>query len=327
MIITRAPLRLPLGGGGTDLQSYYSLREGALISAGLDKYIYVNVNKRFESSFRVSYSRTEIAENVDDIQHPIVREALRFVGIRDFLEITTIADIPANTGLGSSSTFTVALLLALHTHNRSFVSRQELAEQAYHIEHDILGEPCGKQDQYAAAFGGIVSMDISRVGNVRVGPLTLSEQDLSDLETNLLLFYTGIRRSASDVLTDQDKGAREEASQVLQRLDSIKEIGAEIRAALQQGNIRRVGEMMDVHWKTKKQLSTKISNNDIDQWYDLAMRHGALGGKLMGAGGGGFLLFYCDENKRALREAMSKAGLREVRFHIDWDGAKVLVHV
>ena len=290
MIITRAPLRIPLGGGGTDLHSYYSQREGALISAALNKFIYVNVNGRFEPSFRLSYSKTEIVDSIDGIQHPIVREALRFVGIKDWLEITTIADIPANTGMGSSSSFTVALLLALHTFNRSFVARQELAEQAYHIEHDILGEPVGKQDQYLAAFGGIATLDISRVGNVRVGSITLSEQDLSELESNLLLFYTGIRRSASEVLKDQDTATRQTASDALANLDAIKDIGIEICAGLQQGEIRRLGEMMDVHWQTKKRLSGKISSPEIDRWYDLGITNGAIGGKLMGAGGGGFPL-------------------------------------
>jgi D-glycero-alpha-D-manno-heptose-7-phosphate kinase len=327
MIITRAPLRIPLGGGGTDLPSYYQHRGGSLISAAVNKYIYITVNRRFESSTRISYSKTEIVDNVDAIEHPIVREALRLLKISDSLEITSIADIPASTGMGSSSCFTVALLLALHTYKREHLGPQALAEEAYHIERDILNEPVGKQDQYLAAFGGVVTMDIARDGKVDVGSVALAENALDDFESNLLLFYTGIRRSASAVLKAQDTKGAEAASDVTARLDRIREIGDEIRAAINAGDVRRFGEMMDVHWQTKKKLSGGISTSEVDRWYDLARSRGALGGKLMGAGGGGFLLLYCDSNKKDLRQTMAEAGLREIKFHIDWDGAKVVANL
>ncbi|MEI9889072.1 MAG: hypothetical protein WDN08_21725 [Rhizomicrobium sp.] len=327
MIIARAPFRIPLGGGGTDLPSYYSQRGGALISAALNRYVYITVNKRFEPSIRISYSKTEIVEDIDAIEHPIVREALRLLDLRDHLEITSVADIPANTGMGSSSTFTVALLLALHSYKREHPSPQALAEEAYHIEREILGEPVGKQDQYAAAFGGIITMDIAPNGKVDVGSIALDDHTLDDFESNLLLFYTGIQRSASGVLKMQDKAAAESESDTLARLDRIKEIGADVRKAIQERNLRRFGELMDVHWQTKKGLSAKISTSNVDKWYELARTNNALGGKLMGAGGGGFLLFYCDTNKRGLRDAMASQGLREVKFHIDWDGAKVVANV
>jgi D-glycero-alpha-D-manno-heptose-7-phosphate kinase len=327
MIITRAPLRIPLGGGGTDLPSYYSRRGGALISAALNRYIYVTVNRRFEKEIRLSYSQTEIVESVDAIKHGIVRECLRFTGIFEHIEITTVADIPGNTGMGSSSAFTVALLLALHAFKREHIPSQQLAEEAYHIERDLLGEPVGKQDQYLAAFGGVTTMDIALDGVVKVGSLSFDENVLDNFESNLLLFYTGVRRSASDILKSQDTRAQESESDVLMRLDRIKEIGFEIRQAILAGDVKRFGELMDVHWQTKKQLSGKISSSDVDRWYDLARDSGAAGGKLMGAGGGGFLLFYCDKDKKLLRQKMAEQKLREVKFHIDWDGAKVIANL
>ncbi len=327
MIITRAPLRIPLGGGGTDLPSYYEKRGGALISAALNRYIYIMVNRRFEAEIRVSYSQTEIVGSVGDIKHGIVRECLRFLGLSDHIEITTVADIPGNTGMGSSSTFTVALLLALHTLKREHVPCQQLAEEAYHIERDILGEPVGKQDQYLAAFGGVTTMDIANDGKVAVGNLSFDENVLDNFESNLLLFYTGIRRSASGILKSQDSKARESEGDILARLDRIKEIGFDIRQAIVAGDIRRFGELMDVHWQTKKQLSDKISTSDVDHWYDLARANGAAGGKLMGAGGGGFLLFYCDKDKKHMRQVLAAEKLQEVKFHIDWDGAKIIANL
>jgi D-glycero-alpha-D-manno-heptose-7-phosphate kinase len=327
MIIARAPLRIPLGGGGTDLPSYYQHRGGALISAAINKYIYVTVNKRFERSFRISYSKTEIVDTADQIEHPIVRAALMHLGIDDPIEITSVADVTSNTGMGSSSTFTVALLLALHAYKREHLGPQALAEEAYFIERELLKEPVGKQDQYLAAFGGVVTMDIEKTGEVCVTSVPLSENALDDFESNLLLFYTGIRRSASQILKNQDSKAHDKEDAILERLDRIKAIGMDVRAAILAGDVRRFGELMDVHWQTKKQLSGGISTGDVDRWYEFAIRNGALGGKLMGAGGGGFLLLYCDNNKRALRDALAGENLREVKFHIDWDGAKILANL
>ena len=327
MIITRTPVRIPLGGGGTDLPSYYSKKGGALISAAINKYIYVTVSKRFERSIRVSYSKTEIVDDPREIQHPIVREALKLLDLDAHLEITTIADVPSNTGLGTSSSFTVGLLNALHTYKRDIVSAQSLAEEAFHIEHDLLGEPVGKQDQYLAAFGRITALDIERSGDVHVNSLWLSDDAIDQLESNVLLFYTGIRRSASEVLTDQDEASQEGEEEVIQRLDAIKEIGLEIRHAFENGNLRRFGELLDVHWQTKKGLSSKVTLPEVDRWYEIARANGALGGKLMGAGGGGFFLFYCDDSKQRLRQAMAAEGLREMRFRVDQDGSKVLVNL
>ncbi len=327
MIITRAPVRIPLGGGGTDLPSYYSKRGGALISAAISKYIYATVNKRFESSIRLSYSKTEIVNSPDEIQHPIVREALKLVGLDDHLEITTIADVPSSTGLGTSSSFTVSLLLALHTYKHEYIPRQALAEEAFHIEHDLLQEPVGKQDQYLAAFGGITTLDIEKSGYVRVGSVWLTDDAIDQMESNLLLFYTGVRRSASEVLADQNKAAEENERDVLKRLDAIREIGVEIRHAFQTGNLRRFGELLDEHWQTKKRLSNKVSSPEIDRWYQIARENGALGGKIMGAGGGGFFMFYCDNSKAKLREILAAEGLRGMRFRIDRDGAKVLFNL
>lgn len=327
MIITRAPVRIPLGGGGTDLPSYYSKNGGALISAAINKYIYVTVNKRFEPSIRASYSKTEIVDSPDEIQHPIIRESLKLLGLDRYLEITTIADVPASTGMGTSSSFAVSLLLALHAYKREYIPRQALAEEAFHIEHDILGEPLGKQDQYLAAIGGITTLDIERSGYVRVASIWLSEDAIDQMESNLLLFYTGVRRSASEVLVQQNRATEENDEDVIRQLDAIKEIGLEIRHAFQSGNLRRFGELMDVHWQTKKRLSNKITNPEIDRWYRVAQENGALGGKIMGAGGGGYFMFYCDNNKAKLRSAMIAERLQEMRFHVDRDGAKVLLNL
>ncbi|HMM28142.1 MAG TPA: hypothetical protein PKD46_07655 [Aggregatilineaceae bacterium] len=327
MIITRTPVRIPLGGGGTDLPSYYSRRGGALISAAIDKYIYVTVNRRFERSIRLSYSQTEIVEHPSEIQHPVARAALGLLDLTEHLEITTIADIPSNTGLGTSSSFTVGLLNALHTYKRETLSTQALAEEAYHVEHDLLGEPVGKQDQYLAAFGYVTCLDITPDGCVCVSHVRLSDDAIDQLESNILLFYTGIRRSASEVLVDQNRAAEEGEEAVLQRLDTIKELGLDIRRAIEAEDLRQFGALLDQHWQTKKRLSGRISLPAIDRWYDIARANGALGGKLIGAGGGGFLLVYCDNHKRALRQAMAAEGLVEMRFRLDRDGSKVLVNL
>lgn len=327
MIITRTPVRIPLGGGGTDLPSYYSRRGGALISAAIDKYIYVTVNRRFERNIRLSYSQTEIVEHPSEIQHPVARAALNLLNLTEHLEITTIADIPSNTGLGTSSSFTVGLLNALHTYKRETVSPQALAEEAYHVEHDLLGEPVGKQDQYLAVFGHITCLSITVDGCVHVSHVKLSDDAIDQLESNILLFYTGIRRSASEVLADQNRAAEEGEEAVLRRLDTIKELGLHIRRAIEAEDLHQFGMLLDQHWQTKKRLSGRISLPAVDRWYEIARANGALGGKLMGAGGGGFLLVYCDKNKRALRQAMAAEGLVEMRFRLDRDGSKVLVNL
>ncbi len=326
MIVTRTPLRLPLGGGGTDLASYYSRFGGFLVSAAINKYVDLAVNPRFEDSLRISYSETEIVDSVSDIRHPIVREALRLTGIEHGVEIVSIADVPSNTGLGTSSSFTVGLLNALHAYCRQDISRKQLAEQACHIEIDLLGEPIGKQDQYLAAFGGVTCLEFSRDGEVTVTPLQLSHDTLDQLESNLLCFYTGRRRSASDILRDQNAAAQRDEAAVLNQLHRIKDIGYRVREAFASGNVDQFGVLMHEHWTSKRQLSTKISDPTIDSWYELARSHGALGGKLVGAGGGGFMVFYCNGKKAELRATLAAAGLREMRFRVDTDGSRVLIN-
>jgi D-glycero-alpha-D-manno-heptose-7-phosphate kinase len=327
MIVTRTPVRIPLGGGGTDLPSYYTQFGGFLVSAAIDKYIYITVNKRFEKSIRVSYSSTEIAECVEEIKHPIVREALQLLKIDSGIEIVSIADIPSNTGLGSSSTFTVGLLNALHTYKKEKVNAKELAEEACYLEIELLKEPIGKQDQYLAAYGGVICMEIDRLGNVKSEPLRLSEDVIDQLESNTLLFYTGIKRSASQVLSAQNKAASSNDSQVLESLHQIKKIGEMIREAFEKEDLQRFGELLDLHWQVKKKLSDKVSFNKVDQWYELAKQKGALGGKLMGAGGGGFFMFYCNNGKNGFRKALEQEGLVEMRFRLDFEGSKVIVNI
>jgi D-glycero-alpha-D-manno-heptose-7-phosphate kinase len=327
MIVTRTPVRIPLGGGGTDLPSYYTQYGGFLISAAIDKYIYITVNKRFEKSIRVSYSSTEIADSVDDIKHPIVKKALKHLKIDSGIEITSIADVPSNTGLGSSSSFTVGLLNALHTYKNEKVNAKDLAEEACYIEIELLKEPIGKQDQYAAAFGGIICLEIDRLGSVKTIPLKLSEDSLDQLESNTLLFYTGIKRSASEVLGSQNKNARLNQEKVIQGMHQIKKIGLEIKEAFEKEDLETFGKLLDQHWQTKKTLSDKMTQNRIDQWYEVAKKNGALGGKLMGAGGGGFFMFYCNNGKNGFRKKMEQEELKEMRFRLDFEGSKVLVNI
>jgi D-glycero-alpha-D-manno-heptose-7-phosphate kinase len=327
MIVTRTPVRIPLGGGGTDLPSYYTQYGGFLISAAIDKYIYITVNKRFEKSIRVSYSSTEIADSVDDIKHPIVREALRLLKMDSGIEITSIADVPSNTGLGSSSSFTVGLLNALHTYKNEKVNAKDLAEEACYIEIELLKEPIGKQDQYAAAFGGIICLEIDRLGSVKTTPLKLSEDSLDQLESNTLLFYTGIKRSASEVLGSQNKNASLNQEKVIQGMHQIKKIGLEIKEAFEKEDLEAFGKLLDQHWQTKKTLSDKMTQDRIDQWYEVAKENGALGGKLMGAGGGGFFMFFCNNGKNGFRKKMEQEELKEMRFRLDFEGSKVLVNI
>ncbi len=327
MIVTRTPVRIPLGGGGTDLPSYYTQYGGFLISAAIDKYIYIILNKRFEKSIRVSYSSTETVEKAGEIKHPIVREALNLLKIESGIEITSIADVPSNTGLGTSSAFTVGLLNALHTYKNEKVNAKDLAEEACFLEIELLKEPIGKQDQYLAAYGGVQCLKIDRLGNVEVVPLYLSDDAIDQLESNTLLFYTGIRRSASEVLAPQSKGASLDKEKVVESMHKIKEIGYEIKKSFEEENLARFGELLDVHWQTKKTLSDKVTQSQIDRWYEIARKSGALGGKVMGAGGGGFFMFYCDNGKNGFRKTMEQEGLKEMRFRVDFEGSKVLINI
>jgi D-glycero-alpha-D-manno-heptose-7-phosphate kinase len=324
MIITRSPLRITLGGGGTDLPSYYGEHGGFLVAAAIDKYVYVTVMRPFVEGIFLKYSKLEHVEQTDDVQHPIIREAIRMLGFRTpQVEITTLADIPAGTGLGSSGSFATALLKALYAHRRRLVLPGELAELACEIEIDRLNEPVGKQDQYIAAYGGVTCFTFNCDGTVRAEPLKLKMDSLFELEDNLLLFFTGFSRSAGSILKDQKQRTDAEDRAMLSNLHYVKELGQRSREALENGQARLFGELMHEHWEHKKRRSGGMSNPQIDEWYDLGRREGAIGGKLVGAGGGGFLLFYSEEPSR-LRRAMVRAGLEEVRFRFDFEGTKVL---
>ena len=326
MIITRTPLRIPLGGGGTDIPSYYSQFGGFLISAAINKYVYVIINPRFENSIRLSYSRTETVDNFEEIQHPIVRECMRLVGLEKGVEIVSIADLPASTGLGSSSSFTVGLLRALHAYQGEEVSPKTLAEEAYVIEVEILQEPIGKQDQYISSFGGVVSMEIEKNGLVTLKPLPLIESSVSKMEQQLLLFYTGVQRSASEVLAEQNQSMSQDVDSVLNAMHQIKEIGYRSAGALASSDLLLFGELLNEHWNAKKNLSTGVTNSQIDSWYELAMQNGALGGKIMGAGGGGFFMFCCpNEGQARLRKVLTDEGLQEMDYSVEPEGSKILL--
>jgi D-glycero-alpha-D-manno-heptose-7-phosphate kinase len=325
MIITRSPLRITLGGGGTDLPSYYEKFGGFLIAAAINKYVYITIHEAFQREFIIKYSQLERVKTVDEIGHPIVREAFRIVGIDDnaHLELTSMADIPAGTGLGSSGSFTTAVLKALHGHKKNLVHPHELAAQACEVELDRLKEPIGKQDQYIAAFGGITCFEFAPDGSVKAWPLHISEEIRYNLEDNLVLFFTGYSRSASAILKDQDTKSREMDPSMIENLHYVKALAMESLAALEQGDLQGFGRLMDTHWRHKRKRSGSMSNDKIDAWYEHAMENGAVGGKLIGAGGGGFLMFYT-ENKSTLRHAMRKCGLTEVRFQFDWEGTKFI---
>ena len=327
MIISKAPVRISLGGGGTDLASYYSKFGGFLIAGAIDKYIYICINRRFERSIKLSYSKTEVVEGVDQVRHKIFREALRLAGIANQVELASIADVPANCGLGSSSSFTVALLTALRSYTRDLTNLRDLAEEACRIEIDLLQNPIGKQDQYMAAFGGVTALTFEKDGTVIVEPLKLPNGKLVELEYNIALFYTGIERSASEILASQNQKTLEDNQAVIERLHGIKQIGLETRRLFEQGDIDSFGELLDQHWNTKKKLSSAISNPFIDEAYAEALKAGALGGKIMGAGGGGFFLFYCPGTKAQVIQRLTAMGLRYFPFRFDFEGAKIVANL
>ena len=326
MIITSSPLRISLGGGGTDLPSYYREHTGFVISAAINKYVYITLHESFAEGIIVKYSKLERAASAEEVAHPIVREALRLVGLdgHPHLEITSMSDIPAGTGLGSSGSFTTALLRALHCLKKNFLPARELAEQACHIELDLLGEPIGKQDQYIAAVGGITCFTFQPDGGVGIEPLRLSPETLNTLEDNLMLFFTGYTRNASDILKDQDTRSKQKDSDMLENLHFIKRIAFESKSAFERGDLRCFAALMHEHWEHKKRRTQGMSNRQIDELYEMGRQNGALGGKLIGAGGGGFLMFYT-EDKTRLRHVMTRAGLREVRFRFDFGGSQVMV--
>jgi D-glycero-alpha-D-manno-heptose-7-phosphate kinase len=324
MLITRSPLRISLGGGGTDLPSYYEDHGGFLISAAIDKYVWVTISRPFVRGVFLKYSKLEHVDRVDQIEHPIIREAFAMLGITEPQhEITTLADIPAGTGLGSSGSFTTALLKALHSFERRLLLPGDLARLACELEIDRLGRPVGKQDQYIAAYGGITCFEFDKSGEVRAEPLAMSRSTLHELEDHLLLFFTGFSRNAGDMLKDQDQRTKQADTAMVDNLHYVKDLGRRSRTALEQGNLNGFGELMHEHWERKRKRSTGMSNPRIDEWYELGRNAGAIGGKLVGAGGGGFLMFYAPEPQK-VRSAMLGAQLEEVRFRFDFDGTRVV---
>ncbi len=324
MIITRTPLRISLGGGGTDLPSYYRRFGGGVISGTINKYIFVAINRTFGDDYFLKYSSLERVRSIDDINHAIFREVLRQHAIGPAVELVSLADIPAGTGLGSSGAFTVGLLRAIYAHKREHVTSYALAEEACAIEIDTLGRPVGKQDQYAAAFGGVTYFEFEPGGRVHASPVNISNETLRDLEEHLVMFFTGYSRDADLVLEEQKARSEKGDEEMLENLHFVKAIGVSSREALERGDTEELGALMDEHWRHKKKRSAAMSNPRIDRWYDLAMSNGALGGKLVGAGAGGFLLFYA-KDRDSVRRCMVGDGLNEVPFTFDHDGSSVLV--
>jgi len=324
MIITRTPLRISIGGGGTDLPSYYSRFGGFVISAAISRYVYITLHRTFQKNFILKYSQLETVDEAAKIHHPIIREAFQMHQMEPYLEMASMADIPAGTGLGSSGSFNVGLLRAIYAFKREHITAEALAEEACRIELDLLKEPIGKQDQYIAAIGGLICMEFAKDGQVAVSPLRVPSEALHDLEDNLLMFFTGYSRSASAVLADQKARTEKDDGAMIENLHFIKDLGFSIRIALESGNMEEFARLMHQHWLHKKKRSAGITNDQISAWYETGMAHGALGGKLIGAGGGGFLLFYA-RDRTALRKAMTQQGLVEVRFTFDLEGSKVMV--
>jgi D-glycero-alpha-D-manno-heptose-7-phosphate kinase len=318
---------MPLGGGGTDLPSYYTKYGGFFISGALNKYMHIILNDRFEEGIRVSYSKTEIVKDPREIVHPSIREALKLLKIGDKIEIVSLADIPASTGLGSSGSFTVGLLNAIYAHQRVVKTPEQIAEEACDIAMNRLHEPSGKQDEYIASLGGIKAFEIDTGGRVSATDLMLSEETLAELESGLMMFYTGIQRSASQVLDKQQHNVANNKDNAAEKMHQIKKIGIESKKALESGDLKRFGELMHEHWVVKRGVTDSMTTDNIDKLYDMARKNGALGGKIAGAGGGGFLLIYAEEHRREIRAALTKEGLVEHRFRFDFEGSKIVYNI
>lgn len=324
MIITQTPLRMSFAGGGSDLPSFYRQFGGAVVSTAIDKYIYVNVNKKFDNWIRLSYSRTEEVESVDQIEHRVVRAALQKLKINGGLEITSIADIPSRgTGLGSSSSFAIGLLLALHAYQSRYISPGDLAEEACTVEIDLCGDRIGKQDQYAAAFGGLNFFRFEPDHSVIVEPILCSGETLLRLQSSLVTFYTGTTRQASMILSEQSEGAESKpATQKLLR--RMAALAHELRSELNRGHVEALGQILDEGWRLKREIHHGVSSSAIDDWYAAAKRAGAAGGKLLGAGGGGFLTFFAPPERHS--EIEKAIGLRRVDMGLERSGSRVLLY-
>lgn len=328
MILARAPMRISLAGGGTDLPSYYTQYGGFILSAAINKYLYIYLNRpSADKLLRVKYSRYEEVDSVDLIQHDLVRPALKMLNLDGNLEIVSMADVPAGTGLGSSGTYLVALLCGLYELRREKVPTQALAETACHIEMELAGHPVGKHDHYLAAFGGFTCLDIARDGKVQVTALDISLTAVEEMRNCVLLFYTGLTRSSTAILREQKAGTEGGDRLIVESLHKTRELGYQIKETLESGNLDEFGRLLHAHWENKKKRSAMISDVRIDRCYELARKHGALGGKIVGAGGGGFLMLYCPNHSKAkVRQAMAAEGLNEMPYDFDFEGAKVLVN-
>ncbi len=325
MLISRSPLRVTLGGGGTDLPSYYKKKNGFLISAAIDKYVYVTITRPFKQGIYLKYSKIEKVKKVSQIFHPIIKEVLKEQNFKKpQIEITTLTDIPAGTGLGSSGSFTTALIKALYFYKNRRIQTKDLAEKACDIELNKLKEPIGKQDQYISAYGGINCFYFKKSGEVIVEPLKISNKTLLSLKNNLLIFFTGYSRNASDILKDQDKKTKKQNEEMIKNLDFIKNIGLKSKKYLESGDLGKFAELMNIHWEYKQSRSKQMTNKKITKYYKDALKNGAIGGKIVGAGGGGFLMFYANDIKK-LRKKMIQRGLEEVKFDFDFRGTHIVL--
>lgn len=324
MIIVKIPFRLSIGGGGTDLPSYYKQFGGQLITASINRYMFVSINEPATSDkIKLYYAYTERVSDVSEIKHNIIRESLKLHSINRPIEIGSMADIEAGTGMGSSSVFTVGLLAGLNILKRNFISPIELAEEACKVEIDLVGKSIGKQDQYAASLGGINELIIDKSGVVIVNPLNLDKEVIFELENKLMMFYTNVTRDANEILTEQSK--KIDQLEIIEAMHEIKEIGKEIKRSLLKGDIDNFGKLLHDHWIIKKTISDKMSTMKIDEVYKTGLKHGAIGGKIMGAGGGGLLLF-CTSDRRRLKERMEFEGLKYMDFRFEFEGCKVIAN-
>ena len=324
MLLVRSPLRLSLGGGGTDLPSYYRKRGGYLLASSIDKYIYTSIIKPFRKGIYLKYSELENVKFPEDIKHNLFREILMMEDKRDFqIEITTLADVPAGTGLGSSGAFTVSVLKALSLYNSNYITNKELAEKACHIEIERLGEPVGKQDQYASSIGGINEFIFHKDDSVEFNKLPISENNLENFQDSILLFFTGYSRSASKILSEQDSLSKKSDPSIIKNLDEVKEMGFVAKDLLLRGDIQQYGLLMHDHWKNKLKRSPNMSSQEIQKFYNEGLENGAIGGKVVGAGGGGFLMFISNDRNH-LRNHMNKLGLKELKIKFDYLGAHTL---
>lgn len=333
MIVTRTPFRVTLGGGGTDLPSYYEKYGGVIFAMGIDKYMYVMVNPpTVDNKIRLHYTQSETVDHVNELKHELAREALRFHGIEDKMEISSMADLPAGTGVGSSSCYLVGLLTALHHYRREYVSLQTLAEEACHIELNVLKKGIGKQDQYMAAYGGLTVLEIGMAGKVKIRSIELGSSSIAALVANTHIYYTGLRRNTLEMLADQNIAMKSQASpdhrQVAESLHRIKDLGYRILEAIEREDYDRWGQLLDEHWQSKKKMSPKISLSEIDQLYDeVRANYGVLGGKIIGAGGGGFLMLYCPGNHKRLEEFMLSRGMPRLHYTVEVEGSKVVANI